>query len=332
MRKKVLLITDEMEMGGTQKALIDLLVKNKIKVTKINKEKSIDVRFIIDLVSYVRKGRFDVIHAFAISAEFWGFVAFMLSPTKSLITSIRGVYEWYSFRHWFIKSLYSCFSHRVVGNSKAGIEYAKTKMWCHKNNYELVYNGIETNKNNALEDYYFEKDIFYLLSVGRLIEGKNNTLLIDAAEKLSETYTNFKVLIIGDGPDRGNLQNKIDAINGDYVELLGEKNNVSFYMKKANLLVHPSLREGLSNTILEAFSNELLVLVSDADGNKELVENKKTGLLFGNNNLQDLVEKISRVINKKDDYRYCINNAKDSIENIFSIKSMCRKYQNLYEK
>lgn len=357
MRKKILLITDEMEMGGTQKQitnlllnidktnidieliyftneseLVSLLANNDIRVTKINKKKSIDIKFIINLVSYVRKGKFDVIHAFAISAEFWGFVAYLLSPTKTLITSIRGVYEWYSIKHWFLKSLYSCFSYRVVGNSKAGIKYAKAKMWCSKNNYELVYNGITTNKKNMLEDYCFEKNIFYILSVGRLIKGKNNALLIDAAEDLSKKHTDFKVLIIGDGPDRENLQNKIDAINCNCVELLGEKNNVSYYMKNSSLLVHPSLREGLSNAILEAFANELLVLVSDADGNKELVENEKTGLLFENNNRHDLMEKINLVINKKDDYRDCVSNAKDSIENMFSIKSMCKKYQNLYEK
>lgn len=358
MQKRVLLITDEMELGGTQRQitnllrnidktniniellyfinespLIDELRENNIKVTKISKKGTFDFKFIMNLISFVRSNKFDVIQSFAISAEFWGFVAYVMSPTNRFITSVRGVYEWYEFKHWFMKSIFSCFSYKVVGNSLAGIDYARTKMWCNKENFQLIYNGINTDFNNIiLEDYDFDKNTFYLLSVGRLIEGKNNSLLIDAMNELNKKCSNLKLLIIGEGPDRKNLEKKIKKINTNNIELLGEKSNVDFYMKNADLLVHPSLREGLSNAILEAFTHELLVLVSDADGNKELVKNNDTGLLFKNGNLSDLVNNIDAIINDRNKYHNCITNASETIKNTFSIESMCKKYQELYEK
>ena len=357
-QKRILIITDEMEMGGTQRQitnllrnidktnidiellyfinespLIDELRENNIRVTKISKKGTFDLKFIINLISYVRNNKFDVIQSFAISAEFWGFVAYIMSPTSRFITSIRGVYEWYEFKHWFMKSIFSCFSYRVVGNSLAGIDYARTKMWCKRENFQLIYNGINTDLSKPLlNDYEFNKDFFYLLSVGRLIEGKNNCLLIDAMDELNKKYSNLKLLIIGEGPDRKSLETKIDKINASNIELLGEKSNVNYYMKNSDLLVHPSLREGLSNAILEAFTHNLLVLVSDADGNKELVKNNDTGLLFKNGSLSDLIKNIDAIINDKNKYHDCIVNASEAIKITFSIDSMCNKYQELYEK
>jgi len=347
-----------MEMGGTQRQITNLLLnidkknidiellyfvnesplihelrENNIRVTKISKNGTFDFKFVMNLILFVRNKKFDAIHSFAISAEFWGFVAYIMSPASRFITSIRGVYEWYELKHWFMKSIFSCFSYRVVGNSLAGIEYARSKMWCRKENFQLIYNGINTDlRNPMLDDYEFNTDFFYLLSVGRLIEGKNNSLLIDAMDELNKKYSNLKLLIIGEGPDRKNLESKIKKFGCDNIELLGEKSNVNYYMNNTDLLVHPSLREGLSNTILEAFTHGLLVLVSDADGNKELVKNNDTGLLFKNGCLLDLIESIGAVIDDKNKYHNCTVNANEAIKSKFSIDSMCKQYQELYEK
>ena len=69
-------------------------------------------------------------------------------------------------------------------------------------------------------------------------------------------------------------------------------NNVLEEMQKADVLLLPSVSEGLANVVIEAMSLKLPVISTDAVGMPELVVHKHTGLLFENRNVNDLVDKI----------------------------------------
>ena len=303
---RVLLLTDELEVGGTQRQIVHLargmdrsrfaptvgffrnrsflagqLEAAEVPVAQIEKTRRIEPRFVRDLVRFVRAGRFDVMHCFAFSAELWGAVAHacLASPTRpALITSVRNKYDWYSGTQWRVKRWATLRSQRVIANSRAGGEYACSRMGLSADAIEVVYNGVA---ETPAPPPRAPGPVLEMLFVGRLVEQKNVPVLMRAMRRLAAAKAPVRLRIAGDGPLRGELEAMRVAygLEGS-VEMLGEREDVAQLMAAADAVVLPSLREGLSNVILEAMMAGRPVVASNVGGNPELVEHGVTGSLF----------------------------------------------------
>src|SRR3546814_11380789 len=81
----------------------------------------VDLRFMFELARVLRRGRYDVVHAFSLTAELWTFAASrLLLRRPPLIGSIRGLYLRQSRRFWWLKPLVLSRFVAVVPNSRAG--------------------------------------------------------------------------------------------------------------------------------------------------------------------------------------------------------------------
>ena len=74
--------------------------------------------------------------------------------------------------------------------------------------------------------------------------------------------------------------------------LIKTKQNVLSLMHSSDLLIQPSLEEGMSSTLLEAMGCGTCILASNIEGISEIVENEKTGVLVEPNNSDELLNKI----------------------------------------
>lgn len=120
------------------------------------------------------------------------------------------------------------------------------------------------------------EDAFLLLSVGELNENKNHQIVIKALAELMKTpegmAKNYYYVIAGQGPLKGELQNLIDSLNlTERVKLLGWRSDCAELYKVADLLVHPSLREGLPVTVMEAQAAGLPCIGSNIRGINDLI-------------------------------------------------------------
>lgn len=140
---------------------------------------------------------------------------------------------------------------------------------------ELVYNGVEvpalssSNERNRLRiSLHLPFDKKVVLVVGVLTFRKNVTFL---ARELSLVHDDkLKVIFLGDG---NMMEACKEIVKGDYrFEFRGKVNNVSDYMKAADLLVSASLSEGMPMAVLEASMAGLPVLLSDIPAHREIVE------------------------------------------------------------
>lgn len=117
---------------------------------------------------------------------------------------------------------------------------------------KLIYNLAK--KPTEIESFNKFEGI-KILSIGRLVEQKNFKLAVDTAKYLKDYFKNFnfKWFIIGKGPLKENLQDRIkkNALE-DYIELIGTTDNPYAYMQQANVLVQTSIFEGKSIVLDEA--------------------------------------------------------------------------------
>lgn len=142
-----------------------------------------------------------------------------------------------------------------------------------------VPNGIDTNKfsfNSAVRDTIRKElgagDKNILLAVGRLDIQKDYPNLLQATFLLKEQRQDFKLFIVGDGPLRAELTQRVKELGlTEYVEFLGIRRDVKDIMLAADLYVMSSAYEGMPMVILESMASQLVVVATDCGGVKEVV-------------------------------------------------------------
>jgi len=145
-------------------------------------------------------------------------------------------------------------------------------------------------------------EVATLLYVGRLVRQKNLSRLLEAVSVLRERWAargrpGVRLEIIGDGPLRGELEALATRLGLDCV-FLGTVLHASLpdHMNRADLFVLPSLVEGHPKVLIEAMSCGLPCVVSACEGNRELVEEGRTGLLFEATDTGQMVAQLERAI------------------------------------
>lgn len=136
-----------------------------------------------------------------------------------------------------------------------------------------------------------------LLFVGRLVEHKNLPRLLDAFARVAAERPHVRLLLVGGGPLHDTLAARIRELKLDErALLLGERSDVAALMKAADLLVAPSLREGMSNVILEAMALGLPVLATRVGGTPEVIEDGRHGVLVDPTDTQALADSMLQLI------------------------------------
>ncbi len=144
----------------------------------------------------------------------------------------------------------------------------------------------------------------YFLSIGRLTEQKNFKLLINAFSIFSKYHQNISLIIIGTGEQKDSLNNLVKKLDlNNKVHLIGYKSNVFKYLYNAHGFILSSKWEDPGFVIIEAAACRTPIISSNCqNGPQELLDNGRCGILFKNNDLKDLVEKLTlfeKLDNKK---------------------------------
>jgi glycosyltransferase involved in cell wall biosynthesis len=138
-----------------------------------------------------------------------------------------------------------------------------------------------------------------LVNVGRLSEQKGQLLLIEAAAQLHAQGINFELVIVGDGPLRGDLERLIDqhGLRG-LVWITGFLDNqaVRRELEAARALVMPSFAEGLPVVIMESLSLGRPVISTHIAGIPELVEPGRNGWLVAAGGVEPLVSAMAAAL------------------------------------
>jgi glycosyltransferase involved in cell wall biosynthesis len=173
-------------------------------------------------------------------------------------------------------------------------------------------------------------DEFVIGSVGRLDPVKNHQGLIRAVQILQQRGFPVRLVIVGDGPMRGDVEDCLRTARlVPEALLLGYRSDVDRLYRVFDSFVLNSFAEGMSNTLLEAMASGLPIICTAVGGNVELVENRQRGTLIvpGNDNaLADAMEQL--MSSSGGDYGA---NARSFIMENLSIRRMIERYTALYE-
>ncbi len=175
----------------------------------------------------------------------------------------------------FTKLLYPK-AQKIIVNSQENKQNLATQLNISLDKIKVIYNPVNTAKITQL--YHKETKLFLknqrdtiFITVGRLDKLKNIGVIIKSFRKLPHKK---KLLVLGEGPEKNNLQNLIQKYNlNKQVFLLGKKKNVYKYLNLADYFIFASQAEGFPNVLIEAMACNLPIITSDfKTGAREIID------------------------------------------------------------
>jgi sugar transferase (PEP-CTERM/EpsH1 system associated) len=207
---------------------------------------------------------------------------------------------------------------------------------------ETIYNGVDTARfspqhedRHALPAGFAPLGSIVIGTLGRLDPVKNQTLLARAfarlIERRPELRTRLRLVIIGDGDERAAIE-AILAQAGvtELAWLPGFRNDTPSLYRALDVFVLPSVREGISNTLLEAMASGIPVIATRVGGNPEILPDKIVGQLVESNDPEALGQAIERYVDDLALLRAHGEAGRAHVLKGFSLNAMMDGYDRVY--
>ncbi len=210
-----------------------------------------------------------------------------------------------------------------------------------KNKLELIPMGVDTDffrKKKVSKKTLGCDNSSLLLFVGRLTEQKGVQYLISAMPEILNSNSNTKLLIIGEGSYMPDLQRIVAELglreNVDFLGSVSKEKLVDYY-NAADLFVYPSLMhktgtEALGVVLLESLSCGTAVLGSNLGGIKDIIKDRKTGLLCKQRNKRDIADKANLLLRNKNLREKLAKQGQKLVRQNYSWPIIIKKFERIY--
>lgn len=225
------------------------------------------LKYLRDLSKLVRENNYDLVHVHGNSSTMiLDILGALLGGCRNVITHCHSTSSSYIYLHRIFKPLLN-----ILISCKISCGHEAGKWLYGKSKFHILTNGVNVEKfrfnenirEKVRKDLGITPDCFVLGHIGEINENKNQSFIIDILNQLS-TYGNYKVVLVGDGPDRDSIEKKIGALDlSSQVILTGGINNPQDYLSAFDIMVMPSKFEGLPLTLVEAQASGLQCVISD---------------------------------------------------------------------
>lgn len=210
-----------------------------------------------------------------------------------------------------------------------------------KEKTHLLYNGIDSGQFKTIQEYNLESrhellselgitptDV-NIICIGNLHEWKGHKYLIDAMAQIPKV--SYNLVIFGEGTSRGDLEKQINSLQlNDSIHLPGYCTNIKRYLCAFDLMILPSLTEGLSNALLESAVSGIPLIATNVGGNPEVIENNHNGRLVEAENATQIAQAITEFLPDSKKYQQASIASRQIAEDKFSLVAMLNNYQELF--
>jgi len=204
----------------------------------------------------------------------------------------------------------------------------------------VVPGGVDTEeylfrspqREKMREELRIDERTLVLGVFSRLVLVKRIERLIQAFGVLSQSCSDVKLLVAGDGPERSDLKSLAHALRlDDRISFLGHREDISRLYSALDIFCLPSKAEGMSNSILEAMATGLPVVASDIPPNRELVEEGRGGYLIDFGQSPSLLEKVE-ILSDEGLRKTMGAYNREKVVSRFSLKSRIEKEFQIYRE
>ena len=363
--KKVLHVTFDMRIGGTEQVIKNLiegtdkdqyepsilcleepigpfgeaLIKKGVKIHTIPRQDGFDPGLILKIRQYIKKNNINILHCHQYTPWVYGVLAAFMTRTRVIFTEHGRFYpDSTSWKRALINPLLVMMTDKITTISKATKKALVEYEYIPLKKIEVIYNGIfalqkdKTKADKIRLEWKISPTTNILGTIARLDSIKNQKMMLEAFKITLNKHPNTVLFIVGDGEERESLEILADKLEvSDKVLFTGYITEPIDYLSLMDIFLLSSLSEGTSMTLLEAMSLGKPCVVTDAGGNSEIIEHAMNGIVTENANAIAFADGINKLLDNSSK-RYSMAKASfQRYQQCFSVSQMVDKYQTIYQ-
>ena len=202
--------------------------------------------------------------------------------------------------------------------------------------------NIDVKRKNFRNEYKIADDEIAIAIIGRLVPIKNHELFLNAVKYVSSrTNKKIKILIVGDGESKNNIQKKAEELNLSFTENKSESKNhlitftswikeIDVVVAGSDIIALTSLNEGTPVSLIEAQAGNKPIVSTNVGGIENVVIPGETALLSPNNDMQAFAENLLKLVESEDLRNKLSQQGWENVKKKFHFMRLVNDIKNLY--
>jgi len=301
----------------------------------------------IKIWKLLKKSQYDIVHTHSSKAGIIGRWAAWLAHVKCIVHTPHGNIFYGYFNKGitkifvFLEQITAKITHRIITLTEKGKEEHVQMNVAREDKFVPIYSGIDIKKfenrhqdvNDKRKELKLSEENIIFGAVARLDPVKGNTYLVEAMEEVVLKIPNAKLVIVGDGTEKKEIESMIQRLQlSDAVVLTGFRKDVPALLKIFDIFILASLNEGMGRVILEAMASGKPVIATQTGGIPELVQEGQSGLLVPIADAKALSEAMIHLAENPKMMSTFGETGKKLVKDIFSLDKMVTKIDDLYQE
>lgn len=313
-----------------------------VQVTNFDLKTLLDLRIIPRLVRHIKENNIDIVQTAVFPADIYGRISASLAAAPVIMSTMHRVEDHKQeaiYRMLFLAdTLTMPLTTKIIAVSQAVKNYIVSFHKLRPDKISVIYNGIDIHQyNHNIDTDKFKvtlglkPDIPTVAFIGRIVKVKGLKYFFRAAASILKAGETVQFLIVGDGPLKEHFIKQTHYLGIDkHVSFIGFRDDIPDILSTINILVIPSLREGLPLTILEAMIARKPIIATSVGGIPEAIKDGETGVLVPPRDSPKLAQAILDLLKNPEKCIEMGEKGKERANRYFDVERMVKEYERLY--
>ena len=325
-----------LESNSRDLELVKIYRRDYAEAFEIPMNNRFDLGVINKLVSLIKERDIDIIHTHGYKSDILGVMAARKAGIKCVVTphGFENARDLKLRLFVWLGCKAMGFSDKVVPLSPQLMEDTR-RMGVKDKNLLYIQNGVDLSEvdeqrksDNPLKNKDGEKRIGF---IGQMISRKNIHDILDIFETLSQKHANLRLIFVGDGDQRKELESYAKTLNSNNkIDFLGFRDDRLQLLQSFDLFVMTSTLEGIPRCLMEACAMGVPVAAYDIPGIDQLITNEDTGLLATLGDKNTLASHWEKLLFDHQTAISLAENARQYVHTHYSAQRMADEYLELF--
>ncbi len=361
-RLRTLFVIDELDIGGTEQQILETVRRidrdrfepfvccfrhgakareiEELGVPVIHEPKRLkaDPGLVLRLSAMMKRERFDIVQTYLWTANTWARVAARLAGIRWVLASERNVDIWEETYKRVIGRFLARSTDRIIANSEAVRQYLLTRGGLSPDKVVTIYNGVNFDRfrtrcdaSERRRELGIADDVVLAGCLARVEPAKDHGTLLQAMALISNRVPKLHLVLIGGGSEEDRMKRMAHELGiGERVHFTGFRTDAAEWLQSVDLSVLSSVKEGLSNTVLESMAAGKPVVATDVGGNAEVIVEGETGFLVPSRAPTELGAALARVASSPEMMASFGTAGRRRADDLFAVDSMVKHTERLY--